>query len=148
NECTNATISHVQPQAKVKMQVMPLLTFTNAALKPEGYYYHAAADYQSKGEGIGGGIGFNFSNAALSEKISIQLEFLYAPYRFRGEVLNVQNFSRQTDHQFVFNLDYLKVPAQLRYTLPTGRLRPFLNLGISYSQIIRAERTERTRNTA
>ncbi len=147
NLCTNATIAHVQPQVRVKVQVMPLLSYTHGSLKPYGYSYHAAVDYQNTSPGIGGGLGINFSNAALSEKLSVQVELLYAPYRFNGEVLDVPYFDGLTDHQVTFNLDYLKVPIQLRYTLPTGSIRPFLNLGVSYSHVLRSERIERMRNT-
>ncbi|EJF08213.1 outer membrane beta-barrel protein [Pontibacter sp. BAB1700] len=147
NDCIGADIHHIQPPSKIQVTMMPVISYSVSSLKPTGYHLYVDGTYESTGLGIGGGLAFNIRNPALSEKLSVQLELLYAPYRFKGEIDNVSYFGRTTDYDLTFDLDYLKLPAQLRYTLPNGKIRPFVNLGVSYSQVIRSKRVEKSHST-
>src|SRR5690606_13304412 len=71
------------------------------------------------------------------------VELRYAPYRFEGEIKDQYSLGRTTRYDLLFDANYLKVPGQIRYTFPKGKIRPFVNAGISYAYALHSERTEK-----
>ena len=141
NDCMGSG-QYAQPSRKTNLTVYPVLFFSNPTLHMSGEHPYAKASFENTHIGLGGGIGLEFSNPTVSEKLSLVLELLYAPYRFEGEIENITNMGRTTNHDLLFDLHYLKLPAQLRYTFPKGRVRPFINAGASFTYAISADRVE------
>ena len=77
------------------------------------------------------GMSLTIPLASLSEKLILRFETLIDHQRY-ADIFggNTGHPSRQQAH---LNLTYLRMPLQLRYTYPKGRLRPFAQAGLSYS---------------
>jgi hypothetical protein len=147
NQCMASDIAHQQTEPKTKVTRTPVLIYSINSLQASGDHPYTRGTYSNTGLGIGGGIAFNFSNPRLSEKLSLQAELLYAPYRFEGDMDEVTRMGRTTKEMLLFNLDYLKLPVQLRYTFPTGKVRPYLNGGFSFSYAMQVTQTKTTNST-
>jgi hypothetical protein len=146
NQCVGST-QYIKEPKKTAVTFMPVLTFARPSLETDGTHYYAKGSYSHTGLGLGGGIAMQVSNPAMSEKLTILLELLYAPYRFEGEIRNNPHNGRTTDYELLFDLHYLKIPAQLRYTFPKGKIRPYANLGVSYSYAAHSNRVEKKSST-
>ncbi|MBX0333305.1 PorT family protein [Pontibacter sp. HSC-14F20] len=146
NECMGG-YQYVQPSRKTKVRPYPLLIFSKPALEMRGEHPYSKATFRNAGIGLGAGIGLEVANPAISEKLSFIFELLYAPHRFEGEIRNVNNSGRTTNYDILLDLHYLKVPVQLRYTFPKGKVRPFVNAGASYSYAISSDRVETKSST-
>jgi hypothetical protein len=146
NQCVGST-QYIKEPKKTVVTIMPVLTFARPSLETDGTHYYAKGSYSHTGLGLGGGLAMQFSYPAMSEKLSILLELLYAPYRFEGEIRNKPHNGRTTDYELLFDLHYLKIPAQLRYTFPKGKIRPYANLGVSYSYAAHSNRVEKKSST-
>ncbi|PKV63161.1 outer membrane beta-barrel protein [Pontibacter ramchanderi] len=146
NECMGGE-QYTQPSRKTIVKPYPLLAFSKATLQMSGEHPYAKATFQHTGLGLGGGLGLEVTNPTISEKLSFMLELLYAPYRYEGEIRNITNLGRTTNYDILLDLHYLKVPAQLRYTFPKGRIRPFINAGASYAYAISTDRVETKNST-
>ncbi|MDO6390299.1 outer membrane beta-barrel protein [Pontibacter sp. BT731] len=146
NECMDSN-QYVQPSRKTTVTLYPVLFYAKPALQMAGEHPYSKASFRTTGPGLGGGVGLEVANPAISEKLTLILELLYAPYHFEGVIKDVNNSGRTTQHDILLDLHYLKVPAQLRYTFPKGKLRPFANAGISYSYAISTDRVETKNST-
>lgn len=146
NQCMGGTQYAKEPK-KTSYKLVPVLTFSIPSLNMAGEHSYAKGSYSSTGLGLGAGVAMQVSNPAFSEKISILLELLYAPYQFEGTVENNYSTGRTTTHELLFDLHYLKLPGQLRYTFPKGKVRPFVNAGVSYSYAIYTNRQLKSTST-
>ncbi|GGG21533.1 outer membrane beta-barrel protein [Pontibacter amylolyticus] len=146
NECMDSN-QYVQPSRKTKVKPYPVLFFSKPALQMTGEHPYSKASFHNTGLGLGGGVALEVANPAISEKLTLILELLYTPYHFEGVIKDVNNSGRTTQHDILLDLHYLKVPAQLRYTFPKGKLRPFASAGISYSYAISTNRVETKNST-
>ncbi|WP_158453726.1 outer membrane beta-barrel protein [Pontibacter korlensis] len=81
----------------------------------------------------------NFSIPQLSEKISLQVDLLYVPNKFFALLEEKGDYGSTTTYETMFDLAYIKLPVQLRYTYPRGRLRPYLNAGLVVGHAIKDE---------
>ncbi|SIT93709.1 outer membrane beta-barrel protein [Pontibacter indicus] len=145
NECMGGS-QYVQPSKKTSVKVSPVIVFSKPTLETSGEHPYSEVPFRNTGLGLGGGLALEVANPAISEKLSLVLELLYAPYRYEGEI-KVNNLGRTTDYDLLLDLHYLKVPAQLRYTFPKGRVRPFVNAGASYSYAFSTDRVETKNST-
>ncbi|WP_299702271.1 outer membrane beta-barrel protein [uncultured Pontibacter sp.] len=146
NQCMGSTQYAKEPK-KTSYKPVPMLTFSIPSLNMAGEHSYAKGSYSSTGIGLGAGVAMQVSNPAVSEKISLLFELLYAPYRFEGTVQTNYSSGRTTVHELLFDLHYLKLPVQLRYTFPKGKVRPFINVGASYSYAVYTNRQLKTTST-
>ncbi|MBJ6116955.1 PorT family protein [Pontibacter sp. BT310] len=75
------------------------------------------------------GIFFNFSMPTISEKLSLQLEMLYAPNYFEASVGDDPSVPGNSTSEIWIDVTHLKVPVLARYTYPRGTFRPYFNIG-------------------
>lgn len=146
NQCMGSGQYKQEPR-KASFQFLPVLTFSIPSLHMAGDHSYATGSYSSTGIGLGAGVAMQVSNPAVSEKISLLFELLYAPYQFEGTVNRQYNTGRTTNHDILLDLHYLKFPGQLRYTFPKGKVRPFFNVGASYSYAVYTNRQLKTTST-
>ncbi|MCP2043741.1 outer membrane beta-barrel protein [Pontibacter sp. HSC-36F09] len=146
NECMDSN-QYVQPSRKTTVKPYPVLFISKPTLQMTGEHPYSEASFSTTGLGLGGGVALEVSNPTISEKLTLVLELLYTPYRFEGEIRDVNNSGRTTQHDILLDLHYLKLPAQLRYTFPKGKFRPFVNAGVSYSYAISTDRVETKTST-
>ncbi|PVY42965.1 hypothetical protein [Pontibacter virosus] len=85
NECFDSSQFTHEPK-KATVTLMPIVAFTLPSLHVSGSHYYARGDYRSTGLGLGGAIAMQVANPSMSEKLSLIVELLYAPYRFEGTV--------------------------------------------------------------
>lgn len=141
NQCLGSEQYMQQPQ-KGTITFSPLLFFSLPSLQTSGEHMYAQSSFRHTGLGVGAGVAMEVSNPNMSEKLSLVAELLYAPYRFEGEIRNMYNTGRTTDYDLSFDLKYVKLPVQLRYTFPKGSIRPYANAGASFSYAVSSERVE------
>lgn len=141
NRCVGSTQFIPEPK-KASITLVPVVALSFPSLHVSGSHYYARGDFRSTGLGLGGGIAMQVANPSMSEKLSLIVELLYAPYRFEGKVEGTYNTGRTTSYDLLFDLNYLKLPLQLRYTFPKGKVRPFANIGPSYSYAVHSKRVE------
>lgn len=76
---------------------------------------------------------FNTTLSKVNQKFSLQFELLYQDNQFVGS--RQRRVSLITTYQDVaLRIRYLKLPVLVRYTFPTGVVRPYLNAGVAYAQ--------------
>lgn len=77
------------------------------------------------------GVGLLINPASFNSKLAVRVEALYQMQRFEGQyqrkVGTVTNLGSTRDATIVLNT--LRVPLLLRYTLPAGKVRPYLQAG-------------------
>lgn len=73
-----------------------------------------------------GGLFLAVPLGALSRKLSLEVELLYESLRYDQAFGNA--YSSASD-RYTFDLAYLRLPLLVRYTYPTGRVRPFVEAG-------------------
>lgn len=135
NECVTpnaASTAFPNREEKFKITIGPVLAYTQAALNFNGDSPLGRAEFQHKSS-IGGGVFLNLTLPALNEKLSLQTELLYIPAKFSSPSTNYGNFN----YDILFDLAYIKLPLQLRYTYPKGSIRPFINAGLIAGYIIK-----------
>jgi hypothetical protein len=147
NLCMGSDITYLQEPQKTRYSVMSVLVYSTSNLHASGGHPYTNGSYSSTGLNVGGGLAFNISDPAVSEKISIQIDLLYTPYKFEGDLDDVTYNGRVTDHKLLFDIDYFKVPFQLRYTFPKGKIRPYINTGISFSYAFKVYQLKKTNST-
>lgn len=79
------------------------------------------------------GLSLEVPLASLSECLSLRLEGLLEQQRYADAFRASTAFARVN-----LELTYLRLPLLLRYTLPNGRLRPFVQAGVSYARVLRS----------
>ncbi|MCC9138530.1 hypothetical protein ACFSKU_10680 [Pontibacter silvestris] len=114
----------------MKVTVGPVLIYSQARLKFNGDREVAKAGF-GHSSNIGGGVSINFTLPVINEKLSFQTDVLYVPVTFSStySTTNGIGLNNLRHHDFLFDLAYLKLPLQLRYTYPKGSVRPFVNAG-------------------
>ncbi len=120
-----AKAAAVHREQKVKITIGPVLALTQTALKFTGERALGNADLKNNSH-IAGGVSANITLPGLNEKMSLQTELLYVPAKFTSSTVVHRNYY----YDFEFDLAYIKLPAQLRYTYPKGLTKPFVNAGI------------------
>jgi hypothetical protein len=79
-------------------------------------------------------VGMFFDYPIIASDFSIHTEILISKHGF-----SYNKTVEGKDMDFVANLSSLKLPLLLRYTYPSNKLRPFLNIGISNLYYLRDE---------
>lgn len=77
------------------------------------------------------GVSFNVPLTALSRKLSLEAELFYEGEHYDEvkEITYVGGVSYKARSQYSLAMKYLRLPLLVRYTLPKGRARPFLEVG-------------------
>lgn len=73
-----------------------------------------------------GGLSLSVPLQALSRKLSLETELLYENIHYDQAFGNA--YSSASD-RYTFDMVYLRLPLLVRYTYPTGHLRPFIEAG-------------------
>ncbi|PTX10711.1 outer membrane protein with beta-barrel domain [Pontibacter mucosus] len=140
NRCVNpASLVHEQEKRKVKVTIGPVVAFTSSSLTFKGDTYLSRSSFTDESPTVAGGVATNFTVPQLSEKVSLQVELLYVPNKFYALLEEKKSFGSTTTYETMFDLAYLKLPVQVRYTYPRGQLRPFLNAGLVVGHAIKDE---------
>jgi hypothetical protein len=74
---------------------------------------------------------------SLSEKLSLHVEALVEQQHYADTYRREAGFNPGAHQQSRLDLTYLRVPLLVRYTYPTGRLRPFVQAGVCYARGLR-----------
>ena len=142
NQCVSpASVVYVQQKKKSVITVAPALVYATSSVSISGDSKLAERDFENSTAHYGGGITVNFTLPNLNEKLSVQTDLLYAPHKFYSYRYEENNTGRKTSSEATFDLAYLKLPAQLRYTFPKGKIRPFLNAGPVFSYLLKFKDT-------
>ncbi|MBF9219984.1 outer membrane beta-barrel protein [Hymenobacter ruricola] len=89
------------------------------------------------------GLSADIPISSLSEKLSLRFEALVEQQRYLDTYSRGVNFGGA--HQRTrLDLTYLRLPLLVRYTYPTGRLRPFAQAGVSYARRLRFDTSLQT----
>lgn len=112
---------------KPGITIGPALLYSYAKLEFSGDDIFSNTIFTNENH-MGAGIFMNVTAPALSEKLSLQAELLYVPGKFTGNYSNRKPGDIYV-YDILFDLAYLKLPVQLRYTYPKGRVTPFINAG-------------------
>ncbi|MCP2043742.1 porin family protein [Pontibacter sp. HSC-36F09] len=75
------------------------------------------------------GASFNFSVPTISEKLSLQVEVLYAPNYFEGSLQDDPMVPGVSTSEIWLDVKHVKIPVLARYTYPKGVIRPYINIG-------------------
>jgi hypothetical protein len=140
NTCLGAE-QYIRQPRKATASFYPVLSLARPTLSMSGSHMYARGEYEHTGLGLAAGLGMEVFSPNFSEKLSMVVELLYAPYRFEGQV-GPNAFGPNTSYDLLLDITYLKVPAQLRYTFPKGKIRPFANAGLTYAYAVSTERKE------
>ncbi|OKL39853.1 outer membrane beta-barrel protein [Pontibacter flavimaris] len=116
---------------KSKLTFAPALTYTSSTFTLKGDEHPVSqGKYKNESVGLGGGITANVTIPRLNEKLSLQADLLYMPFRQTASFNHRNNLGFNYAYDVVFDVDYLKVPVQLMYTYPNGRIRPYVSAGL------------------
>ncbi len=91
------------------------------------------------------GLSLHFISPMLSEKLMLRVEALYASQSYEDEYVYSSLFTPLTSYQVRTETSYLRVPLLLRYTLPKGKVRPFVEIGYVMSPALRVSIEQRSR---
>ena len=80
------------------------------------------------------GLGLTIPMATFSEKLSLRIEGLVEQQHYTDAYIGGINYNSNTCQLVELKLTYLRVPFLVCYTYPTGRLKPFAQLGMCYAQ--------------
>lgn len=130
NQCVAPGSSvYVQKKKKGAVTIAPVFGYFTSSLKVTGSHRLVERNYDKSTTHFTGGVSFNFTIPSINEKLSIQTELLYFPQKFYSYHYEKNQMGRTTTSEITFDQSYLKLPAQLRYTFPKGKIRPFINAG-------------------
>ena len=79
-------------------------------------------------------IGIFLDNPVLASDFSVHMELLFSKHAF-----SYYNLTGNRELDFVANLSVVNVPLFVRYTYPSNKIRPFINLGPIGSYIVKNE---------
>lgn len=85
------------------------------------------------------GLGITIPFASISEKLSLRFEALVVPLRYADTFLAGPYFGASTYEQMQLNLTYLRMPLMVRYTYPSGKVRPYAQVGASYAYRVKSD---------
>ncbi|PTX10710.1 outer membrane protein with beta-barrel domain [Pontibacter mucosus] len=139
NECLGGNSRSYQHQKeKAKVTLGPVLLYSQAELIFKDEPVLTQMHFQNK-KLMGGGLSINLVLPELSEKLSLQANLLYIPYKYSDTYTTTGEFSYR--HDVALDLAYLKLPLQVRYTYPKGKFRPFINTGFMVGVAVKADYT-------
>ena len=124
------SITHEQQSRKVKIAIGPVVTFFSSDLEFTGGTYLNRASFADESLRVGGGITLNASLPRLNEKLSVQIDLLYIASTYTSFLEEDESYRGKYTYDATLDLAYLKLPVQLRYTYPRGKLRPYGNAGL------------------
>ncbi len=94
-----------------------------------------------------GGVFVVLNTPALNHHLSLRLDALYERLRYQSKYVYGKNTETPTTQQVTFNLDYLRLPLQARYSFLHRRVTPYLMVGISYNYLLAYEAPTHTEFT-
>ena len=138
---TAAPVAAVRPAARpgerVKLGVVA--GFERSRFVVTGESFLATGSFATTAPVIGLGVSIPF--ASISEKLSLRIEALVEKQRYEDTFTGGIGYTAATYHRVQLHLTYLRVPILVRYTYPTGRVRPFAQAGASFSQRLHFDNT-------
>lgn len=132
---------------KLTLSFGPTLGISSSTLKFTGQHDFSKSAFEESAPSLSTGLSLNISSPSLSEKLSIQLELLYTSNKFTSTYTENGIGSSSYKYDTYFDLHYLKLPTQIRYTYPRGKVKPFANAGSMLGYAISHE-GETTRTTS
>lgn len=114
----------------------PAIIYTSTSLHGSGDHPLSKGDYQDKSVRVGGGITTNITIPVAHEKLSVQVDVLYMPVKQTAFFSYSDIMGWKYDYDVLFDIDYLKMPVQLKYTYPKGRVRPYVSAGLANSYAV------------
>ncbi|TPE43489.1 porin family protein [Pontibacter mangrovi] len=144
NQCVAPQSKQLEGQIKRPVFTFgPAATYTFSTFKLKGQRHAIAqADYKDEGPGFGGGLTANITVPKLNEKLSLQVDLLYMPFKqvasFTYGNTDGMVYGYEYDYDVRFEADFLKLPIQLKYTYPNGKLRPYFSAGLANNFVLQA----------
>jgi len=86
-----------------------------------------------------GGVFVVLNTPALSHHLSLRLDALYERLRYQDKYVFGQNTETPVTQQIAFDLSYLRLPLQARYSFLRRRVTPYLMAGVSYNYLFTYE---------
>lgn len=83
-----------------------------------------------------GGVFMVLSTPALNHHLSLRLDALYEHLRYADKYVYGKETESPVTQQVTFNLNYLRLPLQVRYSLLRRRVTPYLMVGASYNYLL------------
>ncbi|MHC2991499.1 hypothetical protein OB13_07840 [Pontibacter sp. HJ8] len=123
-------------KSRTRITVGPVLGYTYSNLTFGGSSYLSEITFNNELP-LSAGLAFNVAVPNLSEKLTIQIDALLVAAKFEGSVEQGPHYGRSNNYQTNFDMLYVKLPVQLRYTYPHGLLRPFVNGGPMLGYILK-----------
>lgn len=137
NQCAAPEQTLIQEtKSKTSITVGPVLGFTYSTLTFRGSSYLSEISFNNELP-LSAGVAFNIAVPNLSEKLTVQIDALLVAAKFEGSIEQDPTYGRSNYYQTNFDMLYFKLPLQLRYTYPRGRLRPFVNGGLLLGYILK-----------
>lgn len=116
------------------------LFHATSSLHFSGESYLDGNTFHESGARLGGGLAFNLAPSSFNDKLSFQVELLYDPSSFSLNFVGPKEYtSRSPVYETDFKLAFLKLPVQVRYVYPKGKIRPFFNAGGLASYALRRD---------
>lgn len=94
-----------------------------------------------------GGIFVVLTTPALNHHLSLRLDALYERLHYQSKYVYGKNTETPTTQEVTFNLNYLRLPLQARYSFLRRRVTPYLMLGASYNHLLAYEAPTHTEFT-
>ena len=83
-----------------------------------------------------GGVFVVLNTPALNHHLSLRLDALYERLHYQDKYVYGRNTATPITQQVAFNLNYLRLPLQVRYSLLRRRVTPYLMAGASYNYLL------------
>lgn len=147
NQCMDeGTISQKADIKESTITFAPAITYTSSTFDLKGEDHPTShGKYKDESMGVGGGIMVNVTVPRLNEKLSIQADLLYMPFKQTSSFSRKDALGFAYDYEVLFDVDYLKLPVQLVYTYPNVKLKPYLSAGLVNSFAVQVtQETTRT----
>ncbi|NEM98038.1 porin family protein [Pontibacter burrus] len=141
NQCVGQ-IEYAKPQQKIRTSVALLAGFSSSSLsftldgKEQLFNNNSLKPIA--------GASFNFSMPTFSEKISMQIETLFTTNYFEGNTGDDPLTPGNNAGEYYIDVKHFKIPTMLRYTLPSGTFRPYIQIGPVMNFVVSEENEAKT----
>ncbi|WP_207432281.1 outer membrane beta-barrel protein [Sabulibacter ruber] len=137
NQCTAPTsLTYISKPEKVEVTWGAVIGGAISTLQVENVNPKVFNETYNSGLEPTGGLFINSTTPWVSKKLSFQLEALYNRVRYAQDLSDKELF-KENEYKIDIDLTYLKVPLLVRYSLPVGKVEPFVNIGMAHSFAIK-----------
>jgi hypothetical protein len=135
NNCGKDTVERQEgtAQAGKLIRFIPLAGYVRSSVRTNGTYEGVSGLTWPGYNGIIGGIGVQFVMPRTRQQFSFFTDLLYSHFYSKTSSYAVNSANVETGYIYY---NYLQLDIQFRYQVPGGKVRPFVNAGISNTLIL------------